>query len=229
MHGIRYRRGDTKKRVAPLEIADLRLCLSKMRERRGEDLTIIRDRALLSLGFFSALRRGELVALKVEDLEFGEEGLTVRVRRSKKDPFAQGAEIGIHPQKDPNVCPIALMKRYLEISEIKTSWIFRRIDSRSDCYGDRPLTPQVVALKVKEYCEKAGLDPLRFAGHSLRSGFATTAAGKGHTLTQIMRQGRWKDERTARSYIRPATIFRDNPTAGLGDDEKDDGRGRDER
>lgn len=61
MYGIRYRKGSKKKRMAPLEIADLRACLAKMRERRFEDLTVIRDRALLSLGFFSACRRAELV------------------------------------------------------------------------------------------------------------------------------------------------------------------------
>lgn len=219
LHGIKYRNGAKVKRVAPLEIADLRACLAKTAERRFEDLTVIRDRAMLSLGFFAALRRRELVSIHFEDLDFQKEGLVLTIRQSKTDQFAEGVQLGITPQKDPNLCPIALLTRYLEVSEIKTGPLFRRIDSRSDCYGDRALTPGVVLKIVKAYAERAGLDPERFAGHSLRAGFATTASFKGRSLPQIMRQGRWKDQRTAMTYIRAATVFRDNPTAGLGDEE----------
>ena len=220
MHGIRYRHGSTKKRMAPLEIADLRACLAKMRERRFEDLTVIRDRAVLSLGFFSACRRSEIVKLRVEDLEFHENGLILQIRSSKTDQFAEGVELGLTVQKDPGVCPVALTRRYLDVSELKAGPLFRRIDSRSDCMGDRPLTPQVVALIVKARAEAAGLDPTRFAGHSLRAGFVTTAASKGVTLHNIMRQTRHKDQRVTMTYIRPATIWRGNPTDGLGDDDE---------
>lgn len=219
LHGIKYRNGMKVKRVAPLEIADLRACLAKTNERRYEDLTVIRDRAMLSLGFFAALRRAELVAIHFEDLDFQAEGLVLTIRKSKTDQAAEGVQLGITPQKDPKLCPITLLQRYLDVSEIKAGPIFRRIDSRSDCYGDRALTPGVVLKIVKAYAERAGLDPERFAGHSLRAGFATTASFKGRSLTQIMRQGRWKDQRTAMTYIRAATVFKDNPTAGLGDEE----------
>jgi integrase len=127
--------------------------------------------------------------------------------------------LGCKAQKDPNVCAIALVRRYLEISELKSGPLFRRIDSRSDCMGDRPLTRQVVAMIVKQYTERAGLDPTRFAGHSLRAGFVTSAAAKGITLHNIMRQTRHKSERVAMTYIRPATVFNNNPTDGLGDEE----------
>ena len=70
MADIRQKKGTHRKRVGALEIADLRKVLGKMRERRFEDLTILRDRALLTLGFFGACRRSELVALRVEDIEF---------------------------------------------------------------------------------------------------------------------------------------------------------------
>jgi integrase len=219
MHGIRYRKGDKKKQVAPLEIADLRACLGKMRERRIDDLGVVRDRAILSLGFFSAMRRSELVALTVEDLDFGKDGLTVTIRKSKTDQFAEGQQIGIHPQKDPAICPIALLRRYLDMSGIKSGPLFRRIDYRSDCYGDKPLTPGVIAHIVKAVCEAAGLDPERFSGHSLRAGFITTAAARGVPLDRIMRQSRHKDQRVLQTYIRPATLFRQNPTEGLGDEE----------
>jgi integrase len=110
------------------------------------------------------------------------------------------------------------MQRYLEVSGLKTGPLFRRIDSRSDCMGDRALTPQVVALIVKARAEAAGLDPARFAGHSLRAGFVTSAAARGVTLHNIMRQTRHKSERVAMTYIRPATVWRNNATDGLSDE-----------
>jgi integrase len=219
LHGIKYRKGDKKARMTPLLVADLRTILSsdKMRERRFEDLTIIRDRALLSLGFFSAMRRGELVALRVEDLAFGPDGLTVTVRKSKTDQFAQGAPVYIVPQADPLICPIVLLKRYLEVSGLKSGPLFRRIDSRSDCMGDRQLTDQVVALIVKACVEAVGLDPTLFAGHSLRAGFITEAAQRGVSMNNIMRHSRHTSERVAATYIRPATGFIGNATRGLSD------------
>ncbi len=220
LHGIKYRKGDTKKRVAPLEIADLRACLAKMRDRRFDDIQIKRDRALLAIGFYAALRRAEIVALNIGDLEFTKDGLLVTIRKSKTDQFAEGQVIGIKPQKDPKVCAVALVQDWLTASELKDGPLFRRIDSRSDAIGVKPLTRQVVAMIVKKRAEAAGLDPERFAGHSLRAGFVTTAAARGVTLHNIMRQTRHKSERVAMTYIRPASVFRNNATDGLGDDEE---------
>jgi integrase len=51
-----------------------------------DDLTAIRDRALLLVGFFCALRRSELVALTVQDLDRRPNGWIVHIQRSKTDP-----------------------------------------------------------------------------------------------------------------------------------------------
>jgi integrase len=72
-----------------------------------------------------------------------------------------------------------------------------------------------VALVVKRLAARAGLEPADFAGHSLRAGFATTAAQRGKSLDAIMRQTGHKSERVARSYIRHATLFTDNGATGL--------------
>jgi integrase len=227
LRGIAFRKGTRKKRVDPMQIADLKRCLAHLRERRFEDLVTYRDRAILSLGFFGGFRRAELVALNVEDLEFTDQGLIVHVRKSKTDQLAAGDTVGIVPQADPVVCPIVHLRRYLEVSGLKSGPVFRRIDPRSDAMGGEALIPQSIANLVKDVAERAGLDPDKvFSGHSLRAGFATTAAVKGRTLTQIMRQGRWKDQRTAQTYIRPATVFEDNPTAGLSDDVGADNKAR---
>ena len=104
------------------------------------------------------------------------------------------------------------------MSGLKSGPLYRRIDSRSDAIGDKPLTGEAIALILKEIAEACGYDPAQIAGHSLRAGFATTAANRGKSLHNIMRQGRWKNERVGQGYIRPATIFVNNATDGLGDE-----------
>lgn len=72
-----------------------------------------------------------------------------------------------------------------------------------------------MARVVKRCAERAGLDPEKFAGHSLRAGFATTAAKRGKSLDAIMRQTLHRSERVARTYIRHAKLFDDNAAGGL--------------
>jgi integrase len=219
LKGIRRRPGTRKRKMAPLEIGDLKKCLAVLRERRIDDLTVVRDRCILALGFFGGFRRAEIVGLHVEDIAFVPEGLVVTLRKSKTDQDKAGTEVALPACKDESCCPAALTRAYLKLSELKTGPLFRRIDSRSDCMGDRAVGSDLVAAIVKNTCERAGLDPVQFAAHSLRAGFATTAAKKGKSIDAIMRQGRWKDQRVAMGYIRPATLFDHNAAAGLGDEE----------
>lgn len=222
MRGIAMRIGTRKRKMTPITIDDLRTILGTMGPRRFEDLKTMRNRAMLSVLFFGAFRRSELAALKVEDLTWTEDGaLIVLVRRSKMDRLGEGEQVGIHPQKDPKVCPVALLKEWLEKSGTKAGTIFRRMD-RNDCIGNRPMTGPSITRLVKDWVEGAGWDATDFGAHSLRAGFATTASVRGSGLDAIMRHGRWKDERVARSYIRPATVLIGNATEGLGDDDGDD-------
>jgi integrase len=190
-----------------------------MRERRFEELTVIRDRSIITLGFFGAFRRAELAKLHVEDVTFTRKGLEITIRKSKTDPTGQGEVIGVTPQNDPLICPVRLLSEWLEKSETRTGPIFRRVD-RNGCLGPNAITGQSVANIVKAVAERAGYDPEQFAGHSLRSGFATSAAAKGTTLHNIMRHTRHRSERVAMGYIRPASVFVANATEGLGDTEE---------
>lgn len=218
LKGLSVRKGTRGRKVQPLTIDDLKLVLSKMRERRFEELKIIRDRAMFTLCFFGAFRRGELVRLRVEDLTFTDQGLVVLLPKSKTDQEGQGQEVAILPQKDPLICPIRLMREWLEKGELKSGYLFCRID-RNGYMGKKHMTGEGFALLVKDYVEQAGLDPEVFSGHSLRAGFATSAAAAGKSLHNIMRQTRHKDERVAMSYIRHGSLFDSNATDGLGDGE----------
>jgi integrase len=162
----------------------------------------VRDRALLLVGFAAALRRSELVALQVEDIQFVPEGAVVHIRRSKTDQEARGESVAIALGKQPETCPVRALNTWFSTSGISTGPIFRGID-RWNHLQDTALTDKVVALQV-------------FAGHSLRAGLATSAAIAGVNERKIMDQTRHKSVVMVRRYVREANLFRENASAAVG-------------
>ncbi len=180
----------------------------------GEGLIGKRNRALILVGFFGGFRRSELVSLDVEDVAFLDEGLRVRLRRSKTDQKGKGEIKGIMFSSSPKRCPIRALRAWLTDSGITSGALFRPL-SRVGHVLDRRLGDRMVAHTVKRAVKTIGLDADDFAGHSLRAGFVTTAARKGKSLDAIMRQTGHKSVATVRRYIRHATVFDDNATEGL--------------
>jgi site-specific recombinase XerD len=80
---------------------------------------------------------------------------------------------------------------------------------------DDALRPQGIAQVVKRYAEKAGYDPADFSGHSLRSGFLTSAAARGASVFKLIEVSRHKSVDTLRGYIRRVEIFEDHAAEGL--------------
>jgi integrase len=207
MRGIRRTLGTAPgHRKAPLTAAELRRLVEATPDGTPAGL---RDRALLLVGHLGAFRRSELVALDVEDVAETPDGLRLRVRRSKTDQEGAGTEKGIPRRPDPATCPVLALRRWLDIAEITAGPIFRAVNRHGQVRPGR-LSDRAVALVVKRACGRAGLDPDRYAGHSLRSGFATAAAEGGAPERAIMRQGGWSSEAMVRRYIRPASLFREN-------------------
>jgi integrase len=160
----------------------------------------LRDRALLLLGFAVGLRRSELVALQVEDLSPSPDGLRIRIARSKTDQQGRDQELLVVYAEPPRPCPVRALRAWLDAAEVTTGPIFRRV-TRTGAISN-PLTPQTVALIIKKRPRTAGLDAREFAGHSLRSGYATQAARDGHHPTQIAATTRHQDQRVLAGYIR---------------------------
>lgn len=179
------------------------------------DLYGLRDRALILLGFATAARRSELVALTVDDLDFCPEGVRIRVRRSKTDQEGMGMVKGVPYGAQLATCPIRALAAYLRAAGITSGPIFRRID-RHGTLGKAPLSEQSVARIVKAAAKAAGLDPRHYGGHSLRAGLATSAAAAGVEERHIMQQGGWKSERMVRRYIRDGNLFRENAAGRVG-------------
>jgi integrase len=141
-------------------------------------LTETRNRALLLVGFWLAARRSELVAMRVEDVQWEKAGALVTIRKSKTNQT--GEKPAVKPlvklaAGDKDICPCTALKAWLQLAGITSGHIFTQTNHDKLTQARKPITAQVVALVVKSYCERVGLDPDAFAGHSLRSGFVTAA------------------------------------------------------
>jgi len=209
--GIRRTLGTAQRRAAPAAVDELRAMLEAL---PAQGLGAVRDRALLLVGFAGAFRRSELVALDVADLAFRSEGLVVTVRRSKTDQEGAGAEVALANGTNPATCPVRACRAWLEAAGVAEGAVFRSVD-RHGHLGER-LDGADVSRLVKRAARRAGLDAARFSGHSLRAGLATTAARAGRTDRSIMAQGRWRSRAMVDRYVRDASLFADNASAGIG-------------
>jgi site-specific recombinase XerD len=210
IRGIKREKGVRMKAKAALSADELRRMVTAL----PQSLRGLRDRALLLIGFAGGFRRSELAALDLADITDGEEGLKVLIKRSKTDQEASGRVIGICYGSTPKTCPVRAYRAWLKASGIAEGPVFRHFHNRK--MGDRAISPQTVALVVKRTAERAGLDSGEFAGHSLRSGLAMTAARNGASERAIMKQTGHKSVQMVRRYIHEAELFHDNASARLG-------------
>jgi site-specific recombinase XerD len=174
----------------------------------------LRDRALLLLGFAGAFRRSELVALDVAHLIPHPKGLCVLIAHSKTDQEGQGQTVAIARIPDSPYCPVQAIMDWLVVAQIPSGPLFRRLH-RHDVIGRSRLTAQSVALVVKDLALRVGLDPSRYAGHSLRSGFLTSAARARASIFKMADQSRHRSLDTLREYVRAQERFEDHAGASL--------------
>lgn len=211
MKGIRRVKG-----TAPLQkTAALTDDIRTMVEAADAGLIGARDRALILLGFAGAFRRSELVALATNDLHFSRDGLTIALRRSKTDQDGAGRKVGIPYGANPDTCPVRVVQAWMELAAITSGPLFRSL-SRHGRIQSAPLAPLDVARVVKKLAQRAGLDPAKYAGHSLRAGHATAAAVAGASERSIMNQTGHRSVQMVRRYIRDGSLFRDNSAGKLG-------------
>ena len=206
MRGIRRDRGAAPSQKAAATGERIKAMLAHM----PDTLKGKRDRALLAFGMAGAFRRSELVALQVSDLERVPEGLRVTIRRSKTDQEGAGHVIAI--LRGSKLKPVRAVLDWLDAAGITSGPVFRGIN-RHGQVSTEALTPQTVALVVKQYADAAGLDPDEFAGHSLRAGFLTSAAEAGADVLRMMEVSRHKRVETVRGYVRRANLFRNHAGA----------------
>lgn len=178
---------------------------------KGNSLKARRDRALLALGFAGAFRRSELVALEVADIEETNGGALVTIRKSKTDQTGKGQVIGI--PTGYMIEPLKLVRLWLDDAGITEGPIFRRMNRHGQLLG--PMTPQAVALLIKDRARAIGEDPAVFAGHSLRAGFITSGVEAGADALAISEVSRHKNLDVLKGYVRRGNLLRRHPGASF--------------
>ena len=192
MRGIRRRVGRRKRKAAPATAERLSQALAAIpATKRG-----LRDRALVLIGFAGAFRRSELVAIDVKNIQRLPRGILIDIERSKTDQEAEGAVL---PIPNGKMRVVDALDAWLAIASITQGPVFRSVDRHGNV-GAGALTDRQVARIVKEVCGRAGLDPAIYSGHSLRSGFITSALNAGKDPLKIMKQSRHVKVDTLKEY-----------------------------
>jgi len=207
--GIKRRKGSIQNGKKPLLINNLKKIINVIDEQKKEKIKILRDRTIILIGFSGGFRRNEIVSLDFDDLDFVEEGLKINIKRSKIDQFGAGSTKGLPYFENSQYCPVVSIQKWIEISKINSGALFRRFTKGSNL-SEKRLTDQTVALLIKEYLGLAGIDSTNYSGHSLRSGFATSAAEAGAEERTIMAMTGHKSTEMVRRYIKNADLFKNN-------------------
>ena len=207
--GIKRRKGSIQKGKKPLLINSLKIIINVIDEQKMKEIKKLRDRSIILIGFSGGFRRNEIVSLDYEDLEFVAEGLKINLGKSKTDQFGEGSIKALPYFKNSQYCPVVSLKNWLDVAKINSGALFRRF-SKGSRLSEKRLTDQTVALLIKEYLQLAGIDNKNYSGHSLRSGFATSAAESGAEERSIMTMTGHKSTEMVRRYIKEANLFKNN-------------------
>ena len=195
--GIKRVKGSHQKAKKPILINDLKLIIKVINETKQLNKRKIRDKAIILVGFSGGFRRSELVNIEYEDIEFVNEGVKIIIKRSKTDQSGEGMTKAIPYFANKSFCPVISLKNWIDNSETKLGKIF-------------DISDKSVALIIKKYASLSGLDPNKYGGHSLRSGFATSTAEFGAEERNIMAMTGHKTTQMVRRYIQEANLFKNN-------------------
>jgi len=207
--GIKRRKGSIQNGKKPLLISSLKIIIDVIDQQNKEKIKILRDRSIILIGFSGGFRRNEIVSLNYDDLDFVPEGLKIKIKRSKTDQFGEGSIKALPYFDNSQYCPVVSLKNWIDIARINSGALFRRF-SKGSRLMEKRLTDQTVALLIKEYLQLAGIDNKNYSGHSLRSGFATSAAESGAEERSIMAMTGHKSSEMVRRYIKEANLFKNN-------------------
>jgi len=195
--GIKRVKGSNQKSKKPILINDLKLIIDVIDKENIKEIRKARDKALILIGFAGGFRRSELVALDNDDIEFVREGVKIFVKRSKTDQSGEGMTKAIPTFDNALYCPVLHLQDWMTKGKSKNKKIF-------------PISDRSVALIIKKYTNIGGLDSKKYAGHSLRSGFATSTAETGAEERNIMAMTGHKTTQMVRRYIKEANLFKNN-------------------
>ena len=202
--GIRrtHKENQTIRQAPAMTVLDLKGVCCKL----GESLKDFRDKALLTLTFFGAFRRSEVVSLDIEHVEFNNKGVAVSLLQSKTSDTKQ--LVYIAQARDKDICPVKALKEWIEKAQIKEGSIFLSL-LKGGKLANR-LSGHAVSEIIKQHFGG------EYSGHSARRGLVTASAEKGTSLHVIKKHSRHKSADMVLRYIDDARGFEDSSVTVLG-------------
>lgn len=198
--------------MTPLTPAQLRQLSQALLNRQTNADT--RDRAVILLGFACGWRRSELVSLDLRDVRWTPEGIQIWLAKSKTDQEGEGRSVGVQYGEHRLTCPLTALKDWLAIRGRWAGPLFTNV-TPGQRITDKRLQGDTIRRALKRAVALIGEDPRPFGAHSLRSGMITASIEAGASETAVMHRTGHRSYTMMRRYVRPATVFRSNPLAGV--------------
>lgn len=212
LEGVRRAEARGKRQARPLYLTELEEAVGGL----SADPKGIRDRAVLCVGWWGALRRSELVGIDRAHLTDHPEGVLLNLPKSKTDQEAKGREVPLHYHAGP-VCPVRALRAWLDLHDHET--VFVKLDRGRRSLGDGVrLHPGAVNLVVKAAAERLGISTGDVSAHSLRSGFVSECDRRRIPTAAVRAVTGHTSEAMLSSYARPGALFDSSAGAFFNDD-----------
>lgn len=194
------------KRVRPCRPRQAKGINRQLREKMlaacSDNLSGLRDKALVALGFEGLCRRAEIAALEVRDFVESDDGSPgLLVRRGKADQDGQGRLVLLSPRT------AEIVEDWIAAAELESGPLFRPVYHNKTVR--RHMSGFSVSRILKRIARKAGLSEETvgdISGHSLRVGGAQTLLMDGHDVIRLMKIGGWRSATTVFRYIERAEL-----------------------
>jgi site-specific recombinase XerD len=211
LRGARRVRRERPNQERALSVQEIRK-LCRLFTKDGTDIGI-RNRALLVVGFLSALRRSTLVELTLDDVEFCPDGAVLYIGHEKQDQTGRGRYVGLPWGNRPYTCPVRCLRAWLKLRGSQPGPIFTRLDT---AHPGEPMSGDAVCHMLKDAVVRIGLDPSQYGAHSLRAGFITAAGEAGVSDLLIAAQTGHRSMHVLRKYFRRTNLFKANAATKIG-------------
>lgn len=203
LRGIQALHMRPPQQAEPLQLQELQACIQALNEEEQGDqaavqLRACRDRLLLLLGFWRALRSDELCRLRIEFIQLDPaKGLTLFLPSSKTDRANLGRQLSVPALT--HLCPVQAYEDWLGCSGLLEGPLLRNVD-RWGRLGEGLHSCSVPRI-LRRIMRRSGLDDLGYSGHSLRRGFATWASANQWSVKALMDYVGWRDVQSAMRYV----------------------------
>jgi integrase len=203
--GIRraHKEKQSFKQAKALSIVELLLFCRQL----SHNIIDLRDKVIITTGFFGGLRRSEIIGLDVNHVEFTDKGVILHLLQTKTSDEVEHVFLG--KTKDASICPCNALQEWIQAAQPMTGPLIRSF-IKGGKISDKRLTSHAISVLMKQYFGD------EYSGHSLRRGLITALAEKGIPIHKIQQHSRHKSADMVIRYIEKVDGFDNAASNALG-------------